>query len=101
MEVSPAILPLAFYLYLLPLWCWLLSVRRKNSPKMGRGGKVPAAVFLLQQLSAHNNAHRLIAEQGAAAKGHRHMSCEQSPPLCQRAPWRRAFPSPGRPFFLP
>ncbi len=34
MEVSPAILPLAFYLYLLPLWCWLLSVRRKNSPKI-------------------------------------------------------------------
>lgn len=33
MEVGPTVLPLAFYLYLLPLWCWLLSVRKKNLPK--------------------------------------------------------------------
>ena len=28
MEVSAAILPLAFYLYLLPLWCWAAEIYR-------------------------------------------------------------------------
>lgn len=31
MEVSAAILPLAFYLYLLPLWCWLRSLRQERT----------------------------------------------------------------------
>lgn len=30
MEVGAAILPLAFYLYLLPAWCWLLAARRER-----------------------------------------------------------------------
>ena len=28
MEVGPEILPLAFYIYLLPLWCWIAATRR-------------------------------------------------------------------------
>lgn len=32
MEVSAAVLPLSFYLYLLPLWCWFRALR-VNSPK--------------------------------------------------------------------
>lgn len=32
MEVSAAVLPLSFYLYLLPLWCWFRALRR-NLPK--------------------------------------------------------------------
>lgn len=31
MEVSAAFLPLSFYLYLLPLWCWFRSLRREGT----------------------------------------------------------------------
>lgn len=30
MEIGASILPLAFYLYLLPLWCWLLEWRKER-----------------------------------------------------------------------
>lgn len=39
MEVGPEILPLAFYLYLLPLYCWVLSYRREKKEEMGTNCK--------------------------------------------------------------
>lgn len=35
MEVSAAVLPLAFYLYLLPLWCWALERRKARRAAVG------------------------------------------------------------------
>lgn len=37
MEVGASILPLSFYLYLLPLWCWFLSGRRERNRPAKKG----------------------------------------------------------------
>lgn len=38
MEVSAAVLPLSFYLYLLPLWCWFRALRR------GKRSDIPKSI---------------------------------------------------------